>query len=446
MSPLRSELRSLWKLAAPLAVLQLAHSAIGAVGTAIVGRYGRVGVVLEPGAGERAVAAVGLGNVLYFAVATLGLGFVLGFDPLLAQAIGAGERGEARRIAWQAGWMSLLVSIPLTGALAAIAFALPAFMEQGTGAEARDYLLAHLPSLWPFLLAAAARAYLQARDIVRPLLVGAVVANVVHAPLAWWLALELGWGAAGAGWAASAGTLAMMAVLLAAFFQLPGEASARSIDPAMLRRAARVGGPLALQLFAEVGAFALATIFVGVLGERALASHHVALTLSSLSFQVALAIGAAASVRVGHAIGREDVPGTRRAGLTAIGAGAVFMAGCALLFVALPAELAGTLTAEPPVIAAAVPLLLVAAAFQIGDGIQAIAAGALRGAGDTRTTMLANLLGHYAIGLPVGLGLCFGLGWGASGLWWGLSAGLCAVGALLSVRFWRLSRRPIARA
>ncbi|HJL27445.1 MAG TPA: MATE family efflux transporter, partial [Polyangiaceae bacterium LLY-WYZ-15_(1-7)] len=117
-----------------------------------------------------------------------------------------------------------------------------------------------------------------------------------------------------------------------------------------------------------------------------------------------------------------------------------------LLFVALPAELAGTLTAEPPVIAAAVPLLLVAAAFQIGDGIQAIAAGALRGAGDTRTTMLANLLGHYAIGLPVGLGLCFGLGWGASGLWWGLSAGLCAVGALLSVRFWRLSRRPIARA
>ena len=155
--------------------------------------------------------------------------------------------------------------------------------------------------------------------------------------------------------------------------------------------------------------------------------------------------GAAASVRVGQAIGRGDVAGTRRAGLVAIGAGACFMALCALLFVVAGEPLTRIFTVDERVVRAAVPLVAIAAFFQLSDGVQAVASGALRGAGDTRWPLLSNLAGHYAIGLPTSIALSFGLGWGAQGLWWGLSAGLTGVALALLLRFVLLSRNPVAR-
>ncbi|MBX3250854.1 MAG: MATE family efflux transporter [Myxococcales bacterium] len=439
LAPLE-ELRRLLALALPLAVLQLAQSGIGAVGTAYVGRVG-----------EAEQAAVGLGMALLFGLAVIGLGLVLAFDPLIAQAVGAGERGGARRLVWQGSWMAALAGLPVTVLLALIALALPYVgLDDATAGHTRDYLLARAPSVVPFLVGAALRAYLQAFDRTRPLLVGAVVANLVHVPIVHLLVIELGWGAAGAGVAATLATLAMTGVELVATRQLMTEEGGaapdeRRLDLTTQRRALRVGFPLAMQLFAEVGAFMLATMIIGYLGPRPLAAHNVALQLASLSFQVALALGTAASVRVGHAIGREDRVGTRRAGALALGAGVAFSATTALAFLLAPTPLARILTDEPGVIEASVALLAVAAAFQIGDGMQAIAAGALRGAGDTRTTMIANLAGHYLVGLPLGLALCFGLGLGAVGLWWGLSAGLTSVALLLALRFFSLSARPIAR-
>ncbi|MCZ7685465.1 MAG: MATE family efflux transporter [Sandaracinaceae bacterium] len=213
-----------------------------------------------------------------------------------------------------------------------------------------------------------------------------------------------------------------------------------------MARTLALGTPIGLTLFAEVASFAIVAVLMGNLGTRALSSHNVAIMLISTTFQLALALGAAGAVRVGHAVGREDVAGARRAGFTAIGAGALGMMAGAVAFLAAPRLLARILTDEPAVIEAAVPLLAVAAAFQISDGVQAVAAGALRGAGDTLVPLLANLAGHYAIGIPVGAALAFGAGWGAVGLWWGLSAGLTAVALLLFVRFALLSRRPIRRA
>ncbi|MEM1418949.1 MAG: MATE family efflux transporter, partial [Myxococcota bacterium] len=188
------------------------------------------------------------------------------------------------------------------------------------------------------------------------------------------------------------------------------------------------------------------TVLAGGFGARALAAHSVALAWGSLTFQVAVGLGVAASVRVGRAIGRGDVPGTRRAGFVALGFGAAFNVGVAALYVGAPGFLARVLSDDAGVIAAAVPLLAIVGAFQVVDALQGIAAGALRGAGDTRATMGANLVGHYAVGLPVMLLCAYGLGWEVRGLWWGLSAGLGAVAGLLTLRFSRLSRRAIARA
>ncbi|MCB9634528.1 MAG: MATE family efflux transporter [Sandaracinus sp.] len=436
---LGAELRALLSLAMPLAILQLANSGVGAVGTAYAGRVS-----------EATQAAVGLGMALFFGVSVIGLGLVLGFDPMVAQAVGAGEK-RARSLVWQAVWMAVLTGVPLAAIQALAAWVMPYVgLDAETATLTRDYLLTRVPSLFPFLIGAALRTYLQAENRTQPLLVAAVVANVVNVPLCHLAVIELGWGAIGAGLAATAATFAMMGVELAAVLRLLRERGAPEVgerrpDRVVLVRAARLGFPLAMQLFAEVGAFMLATVLIGYLGSRPLAAHNVALQLASLTFQIALALGAAASVRVGLAIGREDVEGTRRAGMLAIGTGVFFSLVAATAFFLVPSQLAGILTDEAGVIAAAVPLLAVASAFQLGDGMQAIAAGALRGAGDTRVTMLANLAGHYLIGLPLGLVLAFWWDRGAVGFWWGLSAGLTSVAALLTWRFWRLSARAIAR-
>lgn len=152
----------------------------------------------------------------------------------------------------------------------------------------------------------------------------------------------------------------------------------------------------------------------------------------------------AGSVRVGWAVGARDTPAARRAGLTAFAAGAAVMSISALLFWLFPRPLARALSDQDEVISAAVPLLAVCAVFQLSDGIQGVGAGVLRGAGDTRFAFIANLVGHYLIGLPVAVVLGLRLGQGVIGLWWGLCAGLTAVAVALFARFLRLSAREIA--
>jgi MATE family multidrug resistance protein len=447
----REELGALARLSGPLMLTQLGGVLLGVVDTAVVGRLGEV-----------PLGAVGLGNTIFFTVTVLGFGWMLALDPLIAQAVGAREPARARRLLWQGVWVAGVGTAPLALLVAALAEGLGAFgVPAATAAEARPYLYARLSGLLPFLVLAAQRAFLQAQERTRPLVIGVVVANVLNLPLTWLLVFGdaglrrlglpgvgfAGLGTVGAGWASAVATLVQLAVAFAAVRQLWG-AHAPFFGPrrAEVRKVLRLGTPIGLQLAAEVGSFALATVLMGNLGTRALGAHNVAITWISVTFQIALAVGAATAVRVGHAIGRADAPGTRRAGLTGIAAGATAMLVGSALFLGLPRALARVLTDEAGVVEATVPLLAVAAAFQLFDGVQAVAAGALRGAGDTRWPLIANLVGHYAVGVPLGAVLAFVAGWGATGLWWGLSAGLTAVALALTARFGQLSRRPIARA
>ena len=210
-----------------------------------------------------------------------------------------------------------------------------------------------------------------------------------------------------------------------------------------MARAAQVGAPIALHMAAEVGLFALVGFLAGRLGRVSLGAHQIAIALASTSFTFAVGIGSAGAVRVGWAVGAHDTPAARRAGLVAFGTRAGVMALSALVFFLFPSQLARLMTSEPEVGRAAAALLAVAAVFQISDGIQAVGAGVLRGAGDTRFTFAANMVGHWLVGLPVAvvLGLA---GRGVLGLWWGLCAGLSVVAAALLVRFLRLSAQPIA--
>ena len=215
--------------------------------------------------------------------------------------------------------------------------------------------------------------------------------------------------------------------------------------PPATRELLRVGTPIGLQLAAEVGAFALASVLAGRLGKIPAAAHQISIQLASTSFAIALGLGATAAVRVGLAVGAGDHRAARRAGLVTLGLGAAVMSSSATLFLIAPGHLASIFGSTDEVLLAALPLIQIAAVFQLSDGAQAIAAGALRGAGDTRASFLANLGGHYVLGVPIAIGLGFGLEWGAPGLWWGLTCGLTATGLALVARFVWLTRRPIAR-
>jgi MATE family multidrug resistance protein len=330
--------------------------------------------------------------------------------------------------------------------------------------QASGHLLARLPSLPAMLFFFAARSYLQGSNAPRAVVLSAVMANVVNllldlllvfggAGLPWWagpLRALPPLGAAGSGIATATATWLQAAFVAWAAGRIPvtGRWVRRPV-PREMRLAVKVGAPVGLHMAAEVGLFALVGILAGRLGAVPMAAHQVAIALASFSFNAAVGIGNAGSVRVGWAVGSRDTPGARRAGMVAFGTGAALMSAWGFAFVLFPRLFARAMSSDPAVVAATTPLLLVAGLFQVSDGIQAVGAGVLRGAGDTRFTLWANLIGHWALGMPAALALGLVLGWGITGLWWGLLIGLSAVAVALFLRFRRVASReivPIHRA
>jgi MATE family multidrug resistance protein len=177
--------------------------------------------------------------------------------------------------------------------------------------------------------------------------------------------------------------------------------------------------------------FALATALSGMLDPISSASHQIALNMAGVAFMIPLGMGSAGAVRVGHAVGAGDRPRASAAGWTAIMLGTGFMLASGLAFVLMPEDLIRLFSDDPNVLRVGTSLLLLAAVFQLFDGIQGVITGTLRGLGDTRTPMVVNLLAHWFVGLPISYTLCFIIGWGVYGLWVGLSLGLIIVGVIL---------------
>jgi MATE family multidrug resistance protein len=310
---------------------------------------------------------------------------------------------------------------------------------------ATSFVLVSIPGAFPFYAFIVFRQTLQAMKKTRPVVITILVANVVNVLLNLWFVFGgAGIPALGAVGAALATTLSrwlMLALLLSLAWPDLGRIAVGfrrdAFDRAALGGMLRLGVPIGIQMGLEFGVFAVIALLMGRIGTDAMAGHQIAINLASLTFMVPLGVSGAAAVLVGHAVGRGDLDGVRRAAGAALVTGVAFMALSATMFRLIPEWLARLYTTDAGVLAVAVSLIPLAGVFQVFDGIQVVSTGVLRGAGDTRAPMIINVLGFWLLGFPVSLWLGFKADGGPVGLWWGLVVGLMAVAAFLLFRVHR---------
>jgi len=442
---LGEEVRATATLAWPIVLTNLAQIAITTTDVVMMGWLG-----------PDALAAGTLGANLYYAFFVIGLGLAMAPSPLIAQALGRRLHAVAdvRRSVRMGFWLVALAMLPV---MVALWFAGPILRALGQSpalvGEAAAYVRAMMWGLIPFLWFMVLRGFTAALERPRPALMVSLIGIVFNAVSNWALMFgNLGapaLGLVGAGISSTLSSVLMFGLLAAISargrpfrrFALFG----RFWRPRWRRlcELARIGAPIAGALGFEVTVFNAAVFLIGLISARELAAHAIAIQLASVTFMVPMGLGQAATVRVGLAAGAGDALAVGRAGWVALGLGVSFMAAMAVLFLTIPGLfVAGFLDLRAEgaaeVAALAVSLLALAGVFQVADGAQTIAAGALRGLKDTRVPMLFAGFGYWVFGLPTGAALAFLAGWGAYGIWVGFVVGLGIV-ALLLVRRW--SRR-----
>ena len=439
-----AELRILLRLSVPIAIAQLGLVAMGLVDTAVIGRLS-----------VDDLAGAGIGRSIGYTSVILAVGVAMGLEPVAAQAVGAGDEGRAWRGFVTNLRAGLLLAIPLVGAAFAITLALPGLgVSAAVVTRVRLYLLGQAPGLALNATYFAGRVFLQAHGRTAPALVGSLVANGINFVASNLLvrgdaaltAVGLrprglpALGALGGGIAFSIATVVLVTFVLVAALRhrttSPGA-------PVRMSTVYRLGIPIGSQLLAEIGIFSLVALLAGALGAEVASAHQIAIMMASFTFMGALGVSGATAVRVGHAVGAGRNP--RRPGGLGIALGAAAMLLGAVAFAAFPRALVSVFTTDERVIAVGIGLVRIAAVFQLFDGVQAVAAGALRGAGDVRFPFVANVIAHWFVGFPVALVLGFALHGGAPGLWWGLTAGLVVISIALAARFAVVTRRAIAR-
>lgn len=449
IAPPRGELWAQLRLSAPLAAQQLGLQVMGAVDTAVLGHFSAT-----------ALAGSGVGGSVLFSITCIGMGILLGLDSVLPHALGAGRLDECERALGAGMRLAVVLGVSLTVVTLGAPALLPALGTAPEVAEqARIYIYGRAPGILPFLLTCALRPYLVAHGATRPVLVATIGGNIINAGADLLLVFgdrsltaiglpALGLPALGTLGAALASTLvqfASLGIYLRAVASLRSNAPMTS-DPALLRKILHHGVPIGLQLVVEFGVFSTAGLVAAHLGTGPAAAHSLALSIAAFSFSVSVGIASATATRVGFAIGLGGPHAhelARRRGLLGLGQGLLVMGSAALAFWLIPRPLAAVFTSDPSVLALALPLLGVAALFQLFDGAQVVLAGALRGVGRTRATLVANVIGHYGVGLPISLGLAFLFGQGVIGVWLGLSAGLVVTSIILGLHFVRVTARPL---
>jgi multidrug resistance protein, MATE family len=439
------ELTETLTLAVPIALTQLGQIAIMTTDLAFIGRLG-----------NEAVAAAALAGTVYFISFTVGMGLVSAVAPLAAQAFGGRDPHRMRRALRTGLWAALVISLPI--------MLLPLCGEQillalgqapSTAHFAQRYLFGLVWGVTPALWSIAIRGFMGAVNRPQPALWITLAAIPANALLVY-LLIYGEWGLPrlelfGVGLATS---IVNFGTLLACLWFATRRKPFRKfhvlghvwrIDWPLMRRLFVIGAPISLSFMMEYGLFSAAALLMGLISTTALAAHQVALQVTAILFMVPFGIGMAATVRVGHAVGRNDAAAVKRAGLVAtllgIGLVAVFTLAVIAGRFAVARFFFGSSAGANVAVELTANLLLVGATFFIADGIQTVVVGALRGMNDTRLPLLFATISYWLIGFTTAWALAFWAGLGAVGVWIGLSCGTAVYALLLILRFRLLANR-----
>lgn len=439
----KSEFFTTLKLAWPIIIGQLSHIALGVIDSAMVGRLGA-----DP------LAAVSVSVGLFSILMVFGIGVSFAISPLTAIARGAADANQAEKILKNGVINGLVVGALLVVLMLGVAALMP-WMNQTPEVTALSipYLIILALSMLPIMIFQSFRQFSEGLEIMYP----ALIIGLAMIPLNTfgnWLLIYGNWGfqpmgVEGAAWATVVTRIVAAGMMMwyvlrnrrfAAFRQLSWRSA---IDSVVIKRLLALGIPGGAQLIFETSAFAFAAVMIGWLGSKALAAHQIAINLASISFMVAIGISSASAIRVGHAQGQSNFLKVRNIGKSSFLMAGGFMALCGIVFIVFRYALPALYIDDREVINQAAQLLLVAAAFQVVDGIQAVGVGLLRGMEDVKRPTLYVMLAYWVLALPLGGLLAFTFKIGVLGLWIALALGLAASAGLLSYRFFRLTRLKI---
>ena len=437
------EFKETIKLAYPVIIGQLGHMMMGVVDSLMVGHIG---------AAPLAASSIAHGIFMIFMI--FGIGLSMAISPLTAMSVGAKKYKDCGIVFRQGLLVNVIAGIGLT---IAIIYGADIIRYLDQPEEIVDQGVAYMQilaySVIPVMVFQTYKQFSEGLSLMRPAMVITLLANLVNIFANWVLIYgNLGMPALhlrGAGWATFSTRLLMsISFILFVYFSTrykPYDPTLhyRRIDFSMIRKILKIGIPGGLQYFFEVGAFVGSAIIIGWLGTNELAAHQIAINLASISFMVALGISAAATIRVGNAVGRDDKPGVRKAGISAFLLTASVMGSFGIIFIVFRWFLPTFYIEEQAVIEIAASLLVIAALFQLSDGTQAVGIGLLRGLADAKVPMLFTFIAYWIVGLPGGYLLGFTFDYGVQGIWFALFIALTVSATLLSVRFMIKSKQTV---
>ncbi len=434
-----SEFRSLTWLALPIIVTQLSQMAMGIADTIMAGHVSAADL-----------AGVALGGNLFWPVMMLLSGTVMAVTPSVAQLHGAGRQAEVGEVVRQSLWLGMggaVVFVVLYGQVEHLL----RWVEVDPRAipVAVGYLDAMRFGLVPVIGYFALRYLCEGMSWTTPAMLVALLALALKVPLNW-LFIHGGYGIpAMGGVGCGVATALLMTLEMAAMVVVVLFSRLQSIrlfdrfsppNAVEILRLARLGLPIGITMFFEMAVFTAVALLIGRLGVEALAAHQIALNINGVTFMIPLALGVAATIRVGFNVGAEDFDRARIAGRVAIGSSALFAATAAIALLLGREALTALFTPDAAVATVAAKLLVFVALYQLFDDGQATAIGVLRGYKDTRVPLYVTLIAYWTIALPLGIVLGYGLvvpALGVFGFWWGFTIGLALVALVLVTRvFW----------
>ncbi|MCH8958910.1 MAG: MATE family efflux transporter [Proteobacteria bacterium] len=434
------ELRTLLRYGGPLVANNLAIAGMNLADTIMAGRFGMADL-----------AAVAIGSSIWFMAFLVSLGLLMAMSPMIAVCFGAGKNRQVGVYFRQGIWLSQALAVII---VLIVIQAESFFVFIGIDAAVIPLSVGYLEAIvWG---APAISAYLAMRFTsegvawTRPIMYIAVLGLVVNVIGNYVLMYgKLGFpalGAVGCGWA-SAITMWVMFFSLLFYMKIqpryrPFELFRRFDWPdwPRLREILGLGGPIAVSVLAEAGMFHGAALLVGTMGAVMMASHQIAINVAATMFMVPLALHSATTIHAGHANGRGDRSAARFIGFVGIGLCGTVMLISAVIMLMFREQIIGLYTTDIEVGRVAVGLLFLAAIFQVSDGLQVGAAGALRGFRDTRIPGIMNVFAYWVVGFPLAWYLGVVRDFGLTGIWIGLIIGLSVCAVLLNWRFWKISK------